>query len=169
MDQRALDQLVRSITRELAKQQPEQNGSGDTRAARRPAPARPASRPGRAGRPDDRPRAEQACWLIDNWRVRESERDQFLAFYRTHVAEVLQRFPGYVSGRVLVAPPSSDYAWHVQAMYEFESDAVRDSFDQEFDRQIRKVDPRMTREKVLDEMDKWVLGHEDGSLTEVWR
>jgi hypothetical protein len=70
---------------------------------------------------------------------------------------------------VLVAAPNSDYAWHVQAMYEFESDAVRDSFDQEFDRQVRKVDPRMSREKVLDEMDKWVLGHEDGSLTEVWR
>ena len=57
----------------------------------------------------------------------------------------------------------------VQALYEFESDAVLDRFADEFNRLVKRVDPRMDTDKVLDAMDEWVLAHEDGTLAEVWR
>lgn len=158
MEQRQLDQLVRTITRELA------DGSMGAAAPQETTPPAAADQAVPAGTGTGGP-----CVLIDNWRVRESERDAFLAYYRRYVAEVIQRLPGYRSGRILVAPPGADYTWHVQAFYEFESPAVRDIFAREFDRQVRRVDPRMSLEKVLDGMDRWVLAHEDGVLTEVWR
>lgn len=111
----------------------------------------------------------QACWLVDNWRVRASERDEFLDYYRRYVAEVVATLPGFRSGRIVTSPAGSSYTWHVQALYEFESDAVRDNFLRDFDRAVKRVDPRMSLEKVLDGMDQWVLAHEDGALTEVWR
>lgn len=163
MEQRQLEQLVRAITRELA----------ETSAPRRPRLARRDERPSRpaahtggqaGGESDGGP-----CWLVDNWRIRDSEREAFLGYYRRYVAEVIARLPGYRSGRILSAAADSGYTWHVQAFYEFESDAVRDNFTRDFDRQVRLVDPRMSLEKVLDGMQQWVLAHEDGSLTEVWR
>lgn len=159
MEQRELDQLVRAITRELAGR-PGSRRTGPAAAGRRTA-GTPAARPDR-----DR-ESSGSCWLVDSWRVREREREAFLSYYQRYVAQVMERLPGYRSGRILVAEPGSDYAWHVQALYEFESDL--DGFEKEFDRVVRTVDPRMSMAKVLDGMDKWVLGHEDGSLTEVWR
>lgn len=147
MDRRTLDELVKSITRELSTQE------GPT--------ATPGSHAG--GGP------QRTFYLIDNWRVREDHRDAFTAFYGRHVADVIKQMTGYRDGRVLAAPASSDYSWHVQAVYEFESDAVLDRFADEFNRLVKRVDPRMDVDKVLDAMDEWVLAHEDGTLTEVWR
>jgi len=151
VDQRNLDQLVKAITRELATEQsrPLDERLGETAAA---------ASPGRGG-----------FYLIDNWRVRADDRDTFLSFYTRHVAEVIKQLPGYVDGRVLVAPLASPYSWHVEAMYEFTSDAILDSFHREFDRQVKRVDPKLSLDKVLDAMDRWVLAHEDGTLNEVWR
>lgn len=161
MEQRRLEQLVRTITRELADGAAAQPRSGSGAPPTRDAAEQPAADAGTG--------TGGTCVLVDNWRVRESEREAFLAYYRRYVAEVIARLPGYRSGRVLLAPPGADYTWHVQAFYEFESPAVRDIFAREFDRQVRKVDSRMTLEKVLDGMDQWVLAHEDGVLTEVWQ
>lgn len=147
MDRRTLDELVRSITRELSTQ--------DVPAA--------------AGTPQPGGGPARTFYLIDNWRVREDQRDAFVAFYSRHVADVMKQMTGYRDGRVLTAPASSDYSWHVQAVYEFESDAVLDRFADEFNRLVKRVDPRMDVDAALDAMDEWVLAHEDGTLTEVWR
>jgi hypothetical protein len=143
VDRRTLDQLVQSITRELAAQEG------------------PVASPAASG--------SRGFYLIDNWRVRAEQHDEFVAFYTRHVADVVKGMTGYRDGRVLSAPASSDYSWHVQALYEFESDAVLDRFASEFNRLVKRVDARMDLEKVLDAMDAWVLAHEDGTLTEVWR
>lgn len=169
MEQRQLEELVRAITRELAEQ------TADRRPRFSPANRRPTVRPSRVaerGRTRDvggGGGGTQACWLVDNWRVRESEREAFLDYYRRYVAEVMATLPGFRSGRIVTSPSGASYTWHVQAFYEFESDAVRDNFARDFDRAVKRVDPRMSLEKVLDGMDQWVLAHEDGALTEVWR
>jgi hypothetical protein len=150
VEQRKLDQLVRTITRELAA---EQSHDGTPRTE---------TSSGAAQGPDG------GFFLIDNWRVRIEERASFLSFYTRHVAEVVKQLPGYVDGRVLAAPFESAYSWHVQALYEFGSDAILDNFHRDFDRQVRRVDSTLSLEKVLDAMDRWVLAHEDGTLTEVW-
>lgn len=150
MEQRTLDQLVKTITRELALDQPD-------------AGTRPAE-----GSSGTAPEQEGGFFLIDNWRVRAEEQDAFLDFYTRHVSEVVEKLPGYVDGRVLAAPLASPYSWHVQSLYEFASDAILDVFHRDFDRQVRRVDSKMSLVKVLDAMDRWVLAHEDGTLGEVW-
>ncbi len=109
-----------------------------------------------------------AFCLIDNWRVALDQRDQFLDYYIRNVAKVIETFDGYLNGRVLVSDPSSSLSWHVQALYEFETDDVLDHFHSTFDRQIKRVNVELSLEKVLDGLDPWVLAHEDGTLTEVW-
>lgn len=145
MDRRTLDELVKSITRELSDQ-----------PAAAPYPGRsPASGTG-------------GFYLIDNWRVREDQRDAFVGYYSRHVADVVKQMAGYCAGRVLVTA-SPDYSWHVQALYEFETEDVLDRFESEFNRIVRRIDPSLNVDKVLDAMDDWVLAHEDGTLHEVWR
>jgi len=147
VDRRTLDELVKSITRELSDQ-----------PASKSSPTRPASSGGGSG----------SFYLIDNWRVREAQRDAFVGYYSRHVADVLKQMAGYRGGRVLVAV-SPDYSWQVQALYEFETEAVLDRFEAEFNRIVRRIDPSLDVDKVLDAMDDWVLAHEDGTLHEVWR
>lgn len=149
MDQRTLDQVVKAVTKELATQ-------GVTVNSPSRAGAQPESQPG-------------AFWLVDSWRIRGDSRDAFLDLYTRAVADVIGGMSGFRSARILSAATGSPYSWHVQAFYEFASDGILDVFDKEFDRLVRQVNARWTREKVLDEMAQWVLAHEDGALAEVWR
>lgn len=146
MDRRTLDELVKSITRELSSDGPQ------TSAAPSAVP-----RQGTGG-----------FYLIDNWRIREDHRDAFVDYYSRHVADVVKQMSGYRDGRVL-SSVNADYSWHVQALYEFDSDAVLDRFTSEFNRLVKRVNARLDMEAVLDAMDDWVLAHEDGTLHEVWR
>lgn len=141
MDDRSFEQLVRSVSREVA--------SG----------AASAPRAGAGG----------GFFLVDSWRIRSSERERFLDYYVTHVAETMQELDGFREARVLVAAVESSYSWHVQVFYEFESDAVLDRFGSDFDRHLQRRFPGKTRERVLDEMGTWVLAHEDGALLEIDR
>lgn len=151
MDRRTLDELVTKITRELA-------GTEDDAAVARTASAAGAAAGGGVG----------SFCLIDNWRVREEHREAFLDYYARHVADVVKQMPGYRDGRVL-SSLSPDYSWHVQALYEFESDAVLDRFTSDFNRLVKQVNRQLDMDAVLDAMADWVLAHEDGTLHEVWR
>lgn len=106
--------------------------------------------------------------LVDNWRVRASDREAFLAYYREHVAEIIRAMPGFVEGRILTSSPDGPYSWHVQAVYVFRSAEVVADFKAEFERVLRRLKAGMTMDKVLDAMDPWVLAHEDGVLEQVW-
>lgn len=145
MDQRQLDNLVKVIADEL-----------DRRA-------------GSSGRGSSGGQAFGNVALVDNWRVRATHRREFLDFYVAHVADVVSKMPGYVSGRVLTTQNESPYSWQVQAFYEFSSSEVVNNFKTEYDRALRKVRSGMSMEKVLDAMDPWVLAHEDGVLETVWQ
>jgi hypothetical protein len=141
VDERTFDRLVRSISEELV---------------------------GRRGEPAPRTEAE-GFYLVDGWRVRPQERQHFLEFYTSHVADVIKEMSGFRQCRVTVSAIESSYSWHVQAFYEFESDAILDRFRDEFDRSIRRKFPGYMLDKVLDDMGQWVLAHEAGALVEVYR
>jgi hypothetical protein len=144
LDERQLDRLVQVVADELDRR----TGPG-------------ASRSGSSG-------ASGGTALVDNWRIRASDRDAFLAFYREHVAEVIRAIPGFVEGRILTSAPDGPYSWHVQATYVFGSADVVANFRTEFERVLRRTRSGMSMDKVLDAMDQWVLAHEDGVLEQVW-
>lgn len=121
-----------------------------------------------AGTSRPSPTTSGAFYLVDNWRVRTDQRDSFLNYYTHNVAKIIETFDGFVSGRLLINDPSAPLNWHVQALYEFETDAILDDFHSNFDREIQRVDAELSLEKVLDGLDAWVLAHEDGTLTEAW-
>jgi hypothetical protein len=108
-------------------------------------------------------------YLVDNWRVRPGEREAFLSYYTSHVADVIRSLDGCRTGRVLVSPIESSYSWHIQAFYEFESERILDRFMEDFDRELRRRFRGETKESVLDALDQWVLAHEDGTLLEINR
>lgn len=141
MDDRSFEQLVRSVSQELA-------SGGSTQA---------------------RQRGQGGFFLVDNWRVRSAERERFLGYYASHVADTMAQLEGFLDVRILVAAVEASYSWHVQVFYEFESDAVLDRFKDDFDRLTRSRFPGKTMETVLDDMSAWVLAHEDGALIEIDR
>lgn len=143
MDDRTFNQLVRSVSRELRE---EGRGHG----------WRDDASPG-------------GFYLVDNWRVQSTQREEFLEFYTTHVADVIREIDGFREARVLVAPVESSYSWHVQALYEFDSEDVLARFRESFDRIGRRKHRGMDMARVLEHMKDWVLAHEDGTLLEIHR
>jgi hypothetical protein len=148
VDQRTMDRLVKTIVDELQQ--------------------RDRSSPAGVGALSDGAGSD-AVALVDNWRIRADNRQEFLEHYTTHVADVVRQIPGFVAGRVYASEEESSYSWHVQAYFEFESGEVVARFRKEYDRALRKVKPGLSMDKVLDAMSAWVLAHEDGVLFNVWR
>jgi type III secretory pathway component EscV len=141
VDDQSFEELVRSVSKELA-------SGTDTRSA---------------------PRGRGRFFLVDNWRIRSAERERFLDYYATHVADTMREIDGYVDARILVAAVEASYSWHVQVFYEFQSDTVLDRFKDDFNRITTRRFPGKTMETVLDDMSEWVLAHEDGALIEIDR
>lgn len=141
MDDRSFEQLVRSVSHELTS--------------------------------SDRTRTPQhqggGFFLVDNWRVRSAERERFLDYYTSHVADTMQEIEGFLDVRILVSAVEASYSWHVQVFYEFESDDILDRFKDDFERLTRRRFPGKSMETVLDDMSEWVLAHEDGALIEIDR
>lgn len=142
MDDQTFSRLVQSVSQELEREGRGQSWSGD----------------GSGG-----------FYLVDSWRIRSTEREEFLEFYTTYVTDVIKKIDGFREVRVLVAPIESSYSWHVQAFYGFQSDDILERFRKDFDRAARQARTGKNLQQVLEHIEDWVLAHEDGTMIEVSR
>lgn len=104
-------------------------------------------------------------FLVDRWRVWDEHRDRFFDVYTTRVAAVVRELGGF-KRMLLLRSPDERPSWHLEALYEFESDAILDRFHRDFAERYRRMFPGQTVEDLLAELEPWVVGHEDSTM--VW-
>jgi hypothetical protein len=104
-------------------------------------------------------------FLVDRWRLWDEHREAFLRVYKEQVTAVVRQLSGFRRA-LLLTSPEPRAAWHVEALYEFESDAILDGFHREFAERYRGAFPGRTVEDLLAELEPWVVGHEDSTM--VW-
>ena len=111
--------------------------------------------------------ASEGFVLVDRWRVAPPERSRFLESYRQQVLPIIRELPGFRDSTVLTdTGPSATGAtnWNLEVLYEFESDAILDTFHEAFAQRYRDAFPGRSVNDLLTEIEPWVTAHDDTTM-----